>query len=85
VKSIVRLLEQKQAAGARAIAVKPDLHRAYNDWMLERFPRFSWGSPSCNSYYQDAEGRAPFLFPGSFAEYEKLHEEGGIHEYETRA
>ncbi len=84
VASIVRLLEQKQRAGARAIAVKPELHRAYNDWMLERFPTFSWGHSSCNSYYRDADGRAPFLFPGSFAEYEKLHEEGGIHEYELR-
>jgi cation diffusion facilitator CzcD-associated flavoprotein CzcO len=84
VKSIVRRLEEKQAAGARAIAVKPEVSRAYNDWMLERFPLFSWGSSSCNSYYRDADGRAPFLFPGSFAEYEKLHEEGGMHEYEIR-
>jgi len=84
VKSIVRLLAQKQAAGARAIAVKPEVHRAYNDWMLTQFPLFSWGHPSCTSYYQDAEGRAPFLFPGNFAAYEKLHEEGGIHEYEVR-
>ncbi len=82
VESIVRLLLQKQTAGARAIAVKPDLHRAYNDWMLTRFPLFSWGDPSCTSYYRDAQGRAPFLFPGDFAMYQELHEEGGIHEYD---
>lgn len=85
VKSIVRNLVQKQAAGMRAIAPRPELHREWNDWMLERFPLFSWGHPSCHSYYQDAEGRAPFLFPGDFASYEKFHEEGGIHEYEERA
>ena len=43
-----------------------------------------WGSPSCTSYYQNDDGRAPFLFPGDFAAYEKLHAEGGIHEYEER-
>ncbi len=84
VRSIVRLLEQKQQAGARAIAVDPAVHRAYNDWLRERIPRFSWGAPSCTSYYQDAQGRAPFLFPGTFAEYDALHEEGGLHEYEVR-
>lgn len=84
VKSIVELLVAKQAAGTRAIAVSPEAHRKYNDWLRPRFPLFSWGSASCNSYYQDAEGRAPFLFPGSFAEYEQLHIEGGIHEYEGR-
>jgi cation diffusion facilitator CzcD-associated flavoprotein CzcO len=85
VKSIVRLLEQKQAAGARAIAVRPEVHREYNDWLLARFPLYSWGASSCTSYYRDAKGRAPFLFPGDFASYEKLHAEGGIHEYEVRA
>jgi len=85
VKSIVRLLAQKQAAGARAIAVKPELHREYNDWLQTRFPLYSWGHSSCHSYYRDAKGRAPFLFPGDFASYEKLHAEGGLHEYEVRA
>ncbi len=84
VKSIVRRLEEKQRAGLGAIAVKPDVHREYNDWMGERFPLFSWGHESCNSYYRDASGRAPFLFPGSFDEYEALHEAGGLHEYEAR-
>jgi cation diffusion facilitator CzcD-associated flavoprotein CzcO len=82
IETIVRLLREKQAAGARAIAVKPEVNRRYNDWLLERFPRFSWGSASCNSYYQNADGRAPFLFPGTFAEYAELHAEAGLDEYE---
>ncbi|MEM7410872.1 MAG: NAD(P)/FAD-dependent oxidoreductase [Myxococcota bacterium] len=83
IQSIVELLRQKQANGARAISVKPDVHRAYNDWLLERFPRYSWGNASCNSYYRNAEGRAPFLFPGKFAEYAELHEAVGLHEYDA--
>ncbi len=83
VESIVRLLREKQAAGVRAIAVKPEVNRAYNEWMDARFPLFSWGHESCNSYYRTAEGRAPFLFPGDFDHYAKLHDEGGLHEFET--
>ena len=59
------------------------MHRSYNEWLLGEFPKYSWGAPTCNSYYQTAEGRAPFLFPGNFALYEKLHKEGGLHEYEV--
>ena len=84
IESIVRLLEQKQAAGARAIAVKPEAHRAYNEWLDTQFPLYSWGSVSCNSYYRTAAGRAPFLFPGNFERYAKLHAEGGLHEYDVR-
>jgi cyclohexanone monooxygenase len=85
VESIVSRLCEKQAAGARAIAVKPDVHRSYNDWMLGEFPKYSWGAESCNSYYRSADGRAPFLFPGDFKLYAKLHGESGPHEYEDVA
>lgn len=84
IKTIVSLLRDKQSAGAKTIAVKPDVHRKYNDWLLEQFPRYSWASPTCSSYYTNAEGRAPFLFPGRYAEYESLHEEVGLHEFEIR-
>ncbi|MGI9161615.1 MAG: flavin-containing monooxygenase [Mycobacterium sp.] len=82
IKTIVGLLVAKQAAGVRALAVNPKLHLAYNDWLAERFGRYSWASPSCSSYYQDANGRTPFLFPGRFKEYAKLHDQSGLHEYD---
>ncbi len=82
IETVVGLLCAKQAAGVRSLAVKPALHRAYNDWLATRFPRYSWASPSCSSYYQDANGRTPFLFPGRFKEYVKLHDQSGLHEYD---
>lgn len=82
IKTIVGLLVAKQAAGARSLAVNPAVHRAYNDWLAPRFGRYSWASPSCSSYYQDANGRTPFLFPGRFTEYAKLHDQSGLHEYD---
>ena len=82
VETIVALLREKQAAGVKSLAVKPEVSRTYNEWLMEQFPRYSWGSPSCHSYYQDASGRAPFLFPGRFKEYAELHAKSGLHEYD---
>ena len=64
---IIRILQQKQAAGARAIDVKDSALRAYNDWILAEREHFSWGVDSCNSYYRTPGGHTPFLFPGDFA------------------
>lgn len=81
VESIVGLLEQKQAAGARTLEVKEELYREYNDWMDTQFELYSWGNSSCNSYYRNAAGRAPFLFPGNFKTYEGYHAGIGLYEY----
>lgn len=82
--TIVGLLRDKQAAGVRSLVVKPAVSRAYNERLAERFPRYSWASPSCSSYYQDANGRTPFLFPGRFKEYAELHADSGLHEYDLQ-
>lgn len=83
VETIVALFEDMVEAGGKTIAVKPEVMQQYNAWMGERFGRFSWGSADCNSYYRNASGHAPFLFPGNFKEYSKLHQESGLHEYDV--
>ena len=83
VSSIVALLEQKQQADAKTLEVKEALHHDYNAWMDTQFELYSWGNASCTSYYRNAAGRAPFLFPGNFKTYEKLHEDSGLHEFEV--
>lgn len=81
--TIVRLLAEMRDRGARSIEVKRDVVRAYNDWLQPRFGDYSWGAASCHSYYQLADGRAPFLFPGDFETYRRLHAECGLHEFEV--
>lgn len=83
VKTIVRRLVEMQAASARSVSVKLEANRVYNAWMDARFPLYSWGNASCTSYYRTALGRAPFLFPGDFATYARLQDEGGLHEFEV--
>ena len=56
----------------RAIEVRPDVQRRYNDWLRERFKQSVWhtqerpGLAPCNSWYQTAEGKNFTLWP-SFA------------------
>ena len=78
----MRLLKESRARGAKSIQVKASVNREYNDWMLERFPLFSWGHDSCNSYYRNADGRAPFLFPGDFKTFKQMQDETGLDSFE---
>jgi cation diffusion facilitator CzcD-associated flavoprotein CzcO len=81
--TIGRLLSEMQSRGVRSMVVKDSANRDYNDWMLPRFPLFSWGHETCNSYYRSADGRAPFLFPGDFATFKALQDETGLDAFEV--
>ena len=83
VETIVRLLNEKEAAGAKAIVVKDRVNRDYNDWALTQFGLYSWGASSCNSYYRLDSGRAPFLFPGDFKTYTQMHDEIRLDDFEV--
>ena len=80
IETIVRLLDEMRRAGGATLSLKPALFEDYNQWMAGRFPRFSWGNPSCNSYYQTADGQVPFLFAGDFKRYVQLQADVGLHE-----
>lgn len=79
--TIVRLLSGMREGGNRQIEVKSDVHRDYIDWMSDRFERFTWGASSCHSYYQSETGHPPFLFPGDFKTYCRLHQECGLQDF----
>ncbi len=81
IETIVNLLSDLRRSGKQSIEVKREAFVNYNNTMDERFARYSWGAPDCHSYYTNASGHASFLFPGTFHEYQKLHEEVGLHEY----
>jgi len=82
VATIVRLLQEMCAAGAGRMEVQEQAFTAYNNWMAGRFERFSWGASDCHSYYRNDAGHAPFLFPGNYREFCKLHDASGLHEYQ---
>jgi len=82
-KAIVRLLGEKQAAGARAIDVRPEAHERYNQWIVEARAAFSWGRDSCNSYYRTPTGHTPFLFPGDVATFQRQRDEMTLADFQV--
>ena len=69
--AIVRLLEEKETSGIKAIAVKKERHRAHNAWITEERGKYSWGAPDCHSYYHTPSGHTPFLFPGDLKTFKR--------------
>jgi hypothetical protein len=82
IETIVRLLKASRDAGATSMQVKRSAFEDYNRWIDGEFARYSWGAPDCHSYYQDASGHAPFLFPGNFKQWRKLHRAMSLEEFE---
>ncbi len=80
--TIVRLMSDLVRSGNDAMAVKQTVCEDYNESLAGEFPKFTWGAADCNSYYRNASGHAPFLYPGNFKGWQKLHAEAGLHEYE---
>ncbi len=81
VETIVRLLSDMRDRNLHAINVKPESLDQHIDWMSGRFSRFSWGASDCHSYYRNASGHAPFLFPGNYKEYCAVMDATGLDAY----
>lgn len=80
--TIVRLLGDLVGSGKSAMGVKQEEFDKYNDELADKYAKFSWGAADCNSYYRNASGHAPFLFPGNFKGWQQHQAEAGLHEYE---
>ncbi|MEM1110364.1 MAG: NAD(P)/FAD-dependent oxidoreductase [Pseudomonadota bacterium] len=79
--TIVGLLATMRERQIHAIDVKPEQLETYNAWMAKRFERFSWGASDCSSYYRNASGHAPFLYPGNFKEFCEGQDAIGLEAY----
>ncbi|MEV7967347.1 NAD(P)/FAD-dependent oxidoreductase [Sphaerisporangium sp. NPDC088356] len=66
VMSCLRLLSSTRA---RALDVRPEAQRAYNDRLQERLERLVWSEGGCVSWYLDDKGRNRTLWPGFTFEF----------------
>lgn len=69
--TIVRLLREMRDAGAGRMTVKQDAFERYNAWLDTQIERFTWSADDCHSYYRNAAGHAPFLFPGDYRTFRR--------------
>lgn len=61
---VLDALREMDARGARAVDVKPDALRAYNETLQRRLSTTVWQRGGCASYYQDADGVNRAIWPG---------------------
>ena len=55
--------------GIGTIEPRPDVQAAHNEHLQERLARTVWNTGGCASWYLDAEGRNPTLWPGFTWQY----------------
>ncbi len=78
---IVRLLRELEEAGASELQADEKRTREYNDWLKTQFELFAWGDNACSSYYQNADGTTPFLFPGNYKLFCQQKQASGLSEF----
>jgi cation diffusion facilitator CzcD-associated flavoprotein CzcO len=66
---IATALTQMRRRGFRAIDVKPEAMRAFNQTLSARMAKTVWQKGGCKSWYQDAAGRNIAIWPGSVVHY----------------
>jgi cation diffusion facilitator CzcD-associated flavoprotein CzcO len=61
---ITALLRRMRRRGADSVEVRPEIQRAFNDWVDGRMAGTVWQSGGCRSWYQDPRsGRNTVLWP----------------------
>ncbi len=78
---IVRLLAELTSADSSTIEADEQRNQTYNDWLKSQFGLFAWADAACTSYYQNADGTTPFLFPGNYKTFCQQKDGSGLGEY----
>jgi cation diffusion facilitator CzcD-associated flavoprotein CzcO len=60
---VLDALQTMDRKGVRAVEVRPDVQRAYNEELQARMPGTVWNSGGCASWYLDANGRNATIWP----------------------
>jgi len=68
---VARLLAEMRAADIDAVAPRPEAEAAFAAEMRERLAASVWQAGGCRSWYQDAAGGNPTLWPGTVGEFQR--------------
>ncbi len=69
VRYVMDCLRLLSRTGAKALDVRPEVQRAYNDRLQRRLDRLVWTDGGCTSWYLDEHGRNRAIWPGFTFEY----------------
>jgi Predicted flavoprotein involved in K+ transport len=69
VRHVMGCLRLLSRSGAKAIDVRPEAQRAFNEELRRRLRRLVWSAGGCHSWYLDDQGRNPTIWPGFTFEF----------------
>jgi cation diffusion facilitator CzcD-associated flavoprotein CzcO len=65
-------LRRLRECGAAAAEVRPDAQRDWNEWVQRRLDGTVWNDGGCASWYFDAHGNNPIMWPGTTFGFRRL-------------
>src|SRR5258707_2966806 len=71
VRYVMESLELMRRRGSKIMEVKPDTQRLFVDELRQRLQGTVWQSGGCKSWYKDAAGENPTIWPGSVVAYQR--------------
>ena len=80
-KHIGYVLEGMRAVGVATVEPRPERQAAHAALVQERLATTVWQTGGCTSWYKDAKGRNPTIWPGTVREFRRLTRTGGLGDY----
>ena len=78
---VARLLATMRASGIAAVEPRAKLQEAYCARVRHRLDDTVWQTGGCTSWYKDAQGRNPTIWPGTVREFCRLTRRSGLADY----
>lgn len=69
VESVLGVIGEMLATGARAVEVRPEAYAGYNDAVDEVNAKMAWGAPNVTSWFKNARGRVSQNWPHRIVDY----------------
>lgn len=76
-----RLLAEMRAQGVQAVEPRAEVQADYAEEMRRRLAGMVWQAGGCRSWYQDAQGGNPVLWPGTVGEFRRRTRAAGLADY----
>jgi len=80
---VVRVLATMRDRQIDVVEPKPERQKAHDDMVQGRLAKTVWQTGGCTSWYKDADGRNPIIWPGTVREFRRLTEQSGLQDYRT--
>ena len=78
---VLDAFKKLDAAGASAVAVRPEVQSRYNNWLHARLRGSVWDAGGCRSWYLDRHGNNVTLWPGFTWEFRRLTRRFNLADY----